>query len=301
MNRILFIPIMLILLYTTTNIQAQVTPVVSPAANVPKLVIPATFAGKLKLADSLQKLKTPTGVMLKTFLPQYTPQFQDQLIEALLALDMALTSENAADLNHYFFIRINDLILAVKTEYPSITRPVLYKIFYTFCYSRKPELFTWAWPWFLEESLNMSYGQNRSDLTGPKYLKEAGVPIGTVFSYYAYKTSLVTDPMVSEKITGSSAGTSTIDRYSIKTTIYSFLSAGYSPAEIYTSLRNGGYRSDIWIMGFCYANSLYATPIETVARILKNDRITGNELARILSLIPDYKKPENILKAQMVN
>ncbi len=286
----------LVALLLVQSLQAQVTPVVSPAANVPKLVIPATFAGKLKLADSLQKLKTPTGVMLKTFLPQYSPQFQDQLIEALLALDMALTSENAADLNHYFFNRINDLILAVKTEYPSITRPVLYKIFYTLCYSRKPELFTWGWPWYIEEALNMSYGQNRSDLTAPKYLKEAGVPIGTVFSYFAYKTSLVTDPMVSKYLTDTP-----VDRFSIKTTVYSFLSAGYSPAEIYTSMRNGGYRSDIWIMGFCYANSLYATPIETVARILKNDRITGNELARILSMIPDYKKPENILKAQMAN
>jgi hypothetical protein len=285
---------LLLAVVLSLTVQSQVT---APVLNAPRLTIPATFSGKLKLADSLQKLKTPAGVMLKAFLPQYTPQFQDQLIEALLVVDNAITIEDPADPGYWFFFRVNDLIQAVKTEYPTITRPVMYKVFYTLCYSRKPELFSWTWPWFLEESLNTSYGQNKSDLTAPKYLKQAGVPITTVFSYYAYKTTIITDPWISNKETM----TADRDRYSIKTTVYNLLTGGYTPAEIYTSMRNGGYRSEIWVSGYCYANSLFATPVETVARILKADRITGDELGRILSQIPEYKKPENLLKAQQAN
>jgi hypothetical protein len=279
------------------SLQAQVTPVVSPAANVPKLVIPATFTGKLKLADSLQKLKTPAGVMLKAFLPQYSPQFQELLIEALIVIDQALKSDDMKEPNYWFENRASDLIRTVRTQYPEITRPMIYKIFYTFCYSRNPDFFSWAWPWLIEEKLNESYGQQKSDPTGPRYLKEAKVPVETIFSYYAYKTALMSDPSANSQTTTSEY----FDQYSVKTTVYKFLRGGFSPAEIYNCMRNGGYRSKFWIIGFCFANSLVETPVESVARILKNDRITGDQLTGILSQVPDYKKPENLLKAQMAN
>ena len=280
----------------TFSVQAQVTPVISPAASAPKLLIPASFSGKLKLADSLQKLKIPAGVMLKTFLPQYSPQFQDKLIDALLVLDQTLMTDQMKDPNFWFDNRAVELVQTVRTQYPEISRPMLYKIFYTFCYSRKPDFLAWTWPWQIEEVLNQSYGQQKSDPTGPKYLKEAKVPVETVFSYYAYKATLITDPWVSTETT-----TAKRDQYSVKTTVYKLLRGGYTPAEIYSCMRNGGYRSSFWINGFCFANSLIETPVETVARILKNDRISDDELVAILSQVPEYKKPENLLKAQMAN
>jgi hypothetical protein len=282
------------------SLQAQVTPVVSPAANVPKLVIPATFTGKVKLADSMQVIKTPIGVMLKTFLPQYSPQFQEQLIEALIVIDQALRSNNMNESNYWFENRAPELIRTVRTQYPEITRPMIYKIFYTFCYSRNPAVFSWVWPWLIEEKLNESYGQQKSDPTGPKYLKEAKVPVETVFSYYAYKTALMTDPS-DPSANSRTTSSEDYDKYSVKTTVYKFLRGGFSPTEIYTCMRNGGYRSKFWIVGFCLANSMIETPVESVARILKNDRITGDQLTDILSQVPDYNKPENLLKAQMAN
>lgn len=284
----------IIIFYSCALLLAQ--PVYSQLT-FPKLTIPVSFSGKIKLADSLQKAKAPDAAILKTFLPQYSPQFQDNLIEALLVLDETFTSENANDPNIWFQKRLPELIRMVRTQYPEITRPMIYKIFYTFCYSRKPELFSWLWPWDIEEILNIAYGQPKSEPTGPKYLKEAKVPVETVFSYYAYKTTIITDPWISS----STTTTTSTDQYSVKSTVYKLLRGGYSPAEIYNSMRMGGYRTWFWIIGFCYANSLIDTPVETIARILKNDRITNDELSSILSQVPEYKKPANQLKAQMAN
>lgn len=175
----------------------------------------------------------------------------------------------------------------------------MYKIFYAFCYSKKPSFFDLFWPWQMEKALNTSYGQNPGDNTAPKYLKEAKVGIEVVFSYYAYKTTLFTDPWV---IAGSSTYShETYQGFTVKSTVYKFLSGGFSPAEIFDAMRRGGYRSDYWIIGYCFANALFGTPVETVARILKKDYINDDELIRILSQVSEYKKQENLLKALQAN
>ncbi|MBI5373499.1 MAG: hypothetical protein HZA79_15855 [Sphingobacteriales bacterium] len=289
---------LLVCLFSGTFLQngiAQVTPVVNPVMTLPKLTIPASFAGKIKLVDSLQKAKAPDGAILKAFLPQYAAQFQQQLIENLLLLDQA-SMDNG---NVWFSRRVPELITTVRREYPEITRPVIYKIFYAFCYSKKPSFFDLFWPWDMEKALNISYGQNAGDNTAPKYLKEANLGMDVVFSYYAYKTTLFTDPWVTSGMPNYSP--EEFQGLTVKSTVYKFLSGGFSPAEIYDAMRRGGYRSDYWLIGYCFANSLYGTPVETVARILKKDYITDTELVRILGQSSDYKKQENILKALQAN
>ena len=287
------IKFLVVALLLVQSLTAQVTPVVSPAANVPKLVIPATFAGKLKLADSLQKLKTPTGVMLKTFLPQYSPQFQDQLIEVLRV--MFVTKKGNTQTNY----ELSDLISAVKTEYPEITKPNMYKLFFTF-YTRINISFEFQlWPWIIEWNLNKSYSNDIYEHTGPKYLKEANVSPAVIFSYYAPHTNVLTESVCLYTYDNKNPGS--LVEVQIRTTIYKFLKGGFTPQQLYDLIKNAGYRNKMWIQNFCGANSLFGTPVETVARILKNDYFTNDELSKILSQVSEYNKPENLLKALQAN
>ena len=275
-------------------VNAQVTTVVSPAANVPKLVIPATFAGKLKLADSLQKIKTPAGVMLKTFLPQYAPQFQDQLSESLVIIAKAQWS---ADYKVSYKQTIRELFNIVRAEYPQITRPVMYRIFYKMSYSIFDLRMDWAWQ--LDEELSTLYGDQKHYLilTGPKYLKEAKMDLSETFSYYSgpadayFFVHILTTPLNED----------TLRKYSPQTIISSMLRAGHSPELIYDYMKKSGYRVGIWLGGYCKANVEVSTPVETVARILKKDYFTNDELVYLLSNIPGYNSPASLLKAQQAN
>lgn len=273
------------------SVNAQITPVVSPAASVPKLVIPVTFEAKVKLVDSLQKAKAPAGAILKSFLPQYTPQFQDQLIETLRVM------YDTKKENGQYAYEFGDLIPAVKTEYPEITRPTMYKIFFAFYNRISISKHFDLWPWLVEWSLNESYGKEVFEHTGPKYLKDAGVSPSVIFSYYAPWTNLLTESMC--LYTFSTRNPGGLVELQIRSTIYKFLKGGFTPQQIYDLIKNAGYRNKLWIQNFCGANSLFGTPVETVAKILKNDYVTNDELAKILAQISDYNTPENMLKAQM--
>jgi hypothetical protein len=291
-NAIKLAAIVFLLVHT---VNAQVNPVVSPAANVPKLVIPATFAGKLKIADSLQKLKTPAGVMLKTFMPQYSPQFQDQLSEALLLIAKTQWSNNHSQ---GFNETVGQLINTVRTEYPQITRANIYKIFYKMSYSLIELRGNWAW--LLDDLLSVSYGEKKNYLilTGPKYLKEAKLDISEVFSYY----SGTADFYFFLKVVGTyPVNQDTLRKYSPQTIVGGMLQAGYTPEVIYEHMRKSGLRIGDWLMGFCKANAEALTPVETVARILKKDYYTNEELVYLLSYVPGYNSQANLLKAQQAN
>ena len=275
------------------TVQAQINPVISPAVTAPKLVIPASFEAKVKLADSLQKAKAPAGAILKTFLPQYTPQFQDQLIETLKVLYSTKKG------NGEYTYSLVDIALATKSEYPEITRANMYKIFFTF-YNRinLSQQFD-LWPWVVEWVLNEIYGNTYSDHTGPKYLKEANVSPTVIFSYYAPNTNVLTESVCLYTYDNKNPGS--LVEVQIRTTIYKFLKGGFTPQQIYDLIKNAGYRNKMWIQNFCGANSLFGTPVETVARILKNDYFTNDELSKILSQVSEYNKPENLLKALQAN
>lgn len=275
----------------TFTVQSQVT---APALNAPKLTIPATFAGKLKLADSLQKLKTPAGVMLKNFMPQYTPQFQDQLIE-----DLIIVAKVQWELNNEYGYRyiIKDLVNTVRTEYPQITRASIYKIFYTMCYKMFFLVPTWGWD--LDEVLAVAYGERKHylSLTGPKFLKEANVDISTVFYSYSGYANVYQQLAAPEfKLPAD-----TIRKYSAQTLISNMLRAGYTPDVIYDHIKKSGLRDKYWVEGFCKANVEVGNPVETVARILKKDYISDAELVYLLSSVPGYNSQENLLKAQRTN
>lgn len=276
------------------SVQAQVTPVLSPAAGVPKLVIPATFTGKLKLADSLQKLKTPAGVMLKTFLPQYSPQFQDQLSESLVIIAKAQWS---ADYRVGYKETIRQFFNVVRTEYPQITRPSMYRIFYKMSYSIFDLRMDWAWQ--LDEELSTLYGDQRHYLilTGPKYLKEAKMDLSETFSYYSGPANVY----FYVHILATPLNEDTLRKYSPQTVISSMLRAGHTPELTYDYLKKSGCRVGAWLTGFCKANVEVSTPVETVARILKKDYFTNEELVYLLSYIPGYNSPASLLKAQQAN
>jgi hypothetical protein len=282
---------LLIAVVLTFTVQSQVT---APVLNAPKLTIPATFTGKLKLADSLQKLKTPVGVMLKTFMPQYSPQFQDQLAEALM-----LIAKTQWSINHNlgFNETVGQLINTVRTEYPQITRANIYKIFYKMCYTMFELRADWAWG--LDELLSVSYGEKKSYLilTGPKYLKEAKMEASEVFSYY----SGTADVYFFVHILAVPLPEDTLRKYSPQTLISGMLRAGYTPEVIYEHMRKSGFRVGTWILGFCKANAELVNPVETVARILKKDYYTNEELIYLLSYVPGYNSPASLLKAQQAN
>lgn len=284
-----FIPLLLCTVIFSQAVIGQV----NTNVNVPKLSIPASFEAKVKLADSLQKAKAPAGAILKTFLPQYTPQFQDQLIETLKVL-YSTKKENGL-----YTYSIANLVQATKSEYPGITRANMYKIFFAF-YNRinLSQQFD-LWPWLVEWILNEAYGNTYSDHTGPKYLKEANVSPVVIFSYYAPLTNVLTESICLYTYSNKDPG-GLVD-VQIRNTIYKFLQGGFTPAQLYDLIKSSGYRNKLWIQNFCGANSLFGTPVETVARILKNDYFTNDELSKILSQVSDYNKPENMLKAQMAN
>ncbi|HRG23444.1 MAG TPA: hypothetical protein PLL23_03595 [Chitinophagaceae bacterium] len=286
--------IFLSLIVLSSSIEAQVTPVVSPAANIPKLVIPATFAGKLKLADSLQKLKTPTGVMLKTFLPQYSPQFQDQLSENLVII---AKTQWSADYKVSYKETIRQLFTVVRAEYPQITRPNMYRIFYKMSYSIFDLRLDWAWQ--LDEELSTLYGDQRHYLilTGPKYLKESKMDLSETFSYYLGPA----DVYFFVHILAVPLSDDTLRKYSPQTIVSSMLRAGHTPELIYDYMKKNGCRVGIWLIGFCKANAEVSTPVETVARILKKDYFTNEELVYLLSNTPGYNSPASLLKAQQAN
>jgi hypothetical protein len=274
----------------TSAVQSQIT---TPVLNTPKLTIPATFAGKLNLVDSLQKTKASAGVILKVFLPQYTPQFQDQLIENLRVI--YATKKANGSYNYNF----QDLILAVKTEYPNITRANMYRIFFAL-YNRinLSQQFD-LWPWLTEWILNESYGDSFQEHTGPKYLKEANVSPAVIFSYYAPQANVLTESICLYTYSNKNPG-ALID-VQVRNTIYKFLKGGFTPQQLYDLIKNAGYRNKMWIQNFCGANALFGTPVEIVARILKSDYIDNDELSKILSSISEYNKPENLLKALQAN
>lgn len=273
-------------------VQSQVT---APVLNAPRLTIPATFAGKLKLADSLQKLKTPAGVILKTFLPQYTPQFQDQLSEALMLIAKTEWSNNHS---HGFNETVGQLINTVRTEYPQITRANIYKIFYKMSYSFLELTSNWAW--MLDELLSAAYGEKKNNLllTGPKYLKEAKLDASEVFSYYYVTADLF---VLSQVFDCYSFNQDTLRKYSPQTIVGGMLHAGYTTEVIYEHMRKSGLRSGNWLMGYCKGNADALIPVETVARILKKDYFTNEEIVYLFSYVPGYNSPANLLKAQQAN
>ncbi|MEQ1799869.1 MAG: hypothetical protein ABL872_18070 [Lacibacter sp.] len=267
---------------------SQINPVISPAGNIPKLTIPVTISGKIKVVDSLKNANVNAGAILKAFIPQYTPQFQEQLVEQLIILRHAgFTSK--------------ETIPVVVAEYPNITKPVLYKIFFAYGHriNFAMHLLPW-WPWDIEKNLNEAFGMNKNEPTAAKMLKDSKLNFETVFAYYARLMNEFTVPNCWKGLPGMSVEYIP-ENWQIKYNLYTFLQAGYSANEIYDAMKKNGYRSDIWLVGFCNANELVGTPVETIARILKADYIYGEELSRILKLTQGYNKPADILKALQAN
>lgn len=267
---------------------SQVTLPNTQIANIPKITIPTNLSGKIKVVDSLKKANINAGAILKAFIPQYTPQFQDQLVEQLIIL-------------RYAGFTSKETIPVVMAEYPNITKPILYKIYYAYGHriNFSMNLAPW-WPWDLEKQLNEAFGVNKSEPTTAKMLKESKLNFETVFAYYARLINEFTVPNCWKGLPGMSIEYIP-ENWQIKYNLYTFLQAGYTPNEIYDAMKKNGYRSDIWLVGFCNANELVGTPVETLARILKADYIYGEELSRILKLTYGYNKPADILKALQAN
>lgn len=220
----------------------------------PKLVLPSTLTGKVLLADSLKARKLTEGQILKTFLPEYRTEYQNELIDDLLVMYNCGSHSLS-------------LLQAIKTEYPTINVDIVTKIIYS-AFAKKNNKYV-LWPWHLLDTINQVYTNNRSF----QYLmKSSGKYIGEIFYYH--KDGYY--------INRGNPDSTKIHRYRRVVYLSEFAKAGFEPRlilEATYAYYGSQINFDWWIQAFCAGMKLAAIPASNIATVLKSKGMTKEKIA----------------------
>ncbi|HRG23443.1 MAG TPA: hypothetical protein PLL23_03590 [Chitinophagaceae bacterium] len=238
---------------------AQVTTVKSPALNQPILKMPAGLPAKIKQVDSLKKAHFSAGQILKTYIPKYGPQFQQEMTENLIVM-------------YHSGFKTGELADGVKTQYPEIRFPVVFRIFYTALKEIRTFGNSTTWIFTTSDTLKISYGLpvERGYVDYPhfyiKTLKDGGASVSDIF-YFIDKYM----------VTGSPANWQNIEN-----NVKALLQSGFKEGEILRNLLIIRERAAWIFTGFCKGAKSAGVDAVTTSRVLNIENLTKDEISNYL-------------------
>jgi hypothetical protein len=238
---------------------AQVTTVKSPAANQPKLNMPTGLPAKIKQVDSLRKAHFSAGQILKTYIPKYGPQFQQELVVNLIAM-------------YQGGFKTAELADAIKTQYPEIRFPVVFRIFYKALRELRIDSRNYVWVFFTGDTLKTSYGflYERGNGDYPQFyiktLQDGGESITDIFYF------------IDKYITYGSPA----HWYNIEHNVKALLEAGFKEGEVLKNLLIIREKAAWIFTGFCKGAKLAGVISSKTAVALKAESLTNAEISKYL-------------------